>query len=121
MPDPTIIPMTYGIKLVRTFTNQISENEIGYNGDFGIYDSTTAPSSLSPLTPTTPISISTSFFTNNKCLFQTNNYWVTVPTVTTFTPGVPLSTFNVTTIYTGNTTAFIPSGPVLQNISVKQF
>ena len=116
---PIITPVTYGIKLSNTDFNIINKNKVANNGDFGIYDSNATPVTNPPLVP--PTSISTSFFTNNTCLFQTTNYWVRVPTVGTFAPGVDISLFNVTTIYAGNTSAYVPSLPVLQNISVKLF
>ena len=119
VPPPVTVPVTYGIKINNSPANEILQNKIGYNGIFGIYDSTIPPVILPPLLP--PTSISTSFFTNNTCLFQETNYWVTLPTPVTFTPGVDIYLHNVTTIYAGNTSAYIPTLPVLQNISVQSY
>ncbi|MBP6870221.1 hypothetical protein KBC04_05035 [Candidatus Babeliales bacterium] len=63
---PVVDPKGYGIKLGRTFNNQITKNKMGYHSDYGIFDIAT---------------ISSSFYSNNIAMFNpAGNYSVTIPT-----------------------------------------
>jgi len=119
-PAPSVDPISYGIKINNSSNNDILKNHVGYNGNFGIYDSTTNPTSYSPITPSTPTSISTSLFTNNNCLFQSTNYWITVPNLfpAPESPGIALPT---TILYPGDLTAYSGGGAILQNLDIREY
>ena len=122
--DPALLPISYGIKLELTANNQILKNQVGYNGNFGIYESAVAPTyvpvpapiywTVSPSTPVLTTSPST-LYTNNTCLFHINNYYVSVSTAA-FPFYGPLPT---TILYPGDLTAYTGGGPILQNLEVK--
>lgn len=96
---PVTYPQGIGFQIDTGQFTQMDSNRSGYNDTYGFYDTA---------------AISSSFWTNNTGILNTTaNYNVTVPTST---GSEPLPTI---ILYPNDLTAYVGSGPVLENIEVQ--